>query len=77
MKKELAKMNEENVTGILLDLRNNGGGSLRDVVDMGGLFIEDGPIVQVKQKEGRPQILRDTDSKVHYDGKVGNFGKFV
>lgn len=70
MKKELAKMKDENVNGILLDLRNNGGGSLRDVVDMAGLFIEDGPIVQVKQKEGKPHILRDTDSSVHYDGKL-------
>ena len=70
MKKELAKMKDENVDGILLDLRNNGGGSLRDVVDMAGLFIEDGPIVQVKQKEGKPHILRDTDSSVHYDGKL-------
>ncbi len=70
MKKELEKMKDENVNGILLDLRNNGGGSLRDVVDMAGLFIEDGPIVQVKQKEGNPHILRDTDSEVHYDGKL-------
>ncbi|MGB1242670.1 MAG: S41 family peptidase, partial [Chitinophagales bacterium] len=70
MKKELAKMKGENVDGILLDLRNNGGGSLRDVVDMAGLFIEEGPIVQVKQKEGKPHILRDTDSEVHYDGKL-------
>ncbi len=70
MKKELAKMQEENVSGILLDLRNNGGGSLRDVVNMAGLFIEEGPIVQVKQKVGNPQILEDTDSQVYYDGKL-------
>ncbi|MEZ4887876.1 MAG: carboxy terminal-processing peptidase [Chitinophagales bacterium] len=70
MKKELAKMKTENVNGILLDLRNNGGGSLRDVVDMAGLFIKEGPIVQVKEKEGRAQVLRDTDPTVQYDGKL-------
>jgi len=48
VEKEIAKLKAENVNGIILDLRNNGGGSLRDVVDMSGLFIEQGPIVQVK-----------------------------
>jgi len=70
VKKELAKMKEENVAGILLDLRNNGGGSLRDVVGMAGLFIEDGPIVQVKQKQGKADVLKDVDPRVQYDGKL-------
>ena len=48
--KEIEKLNAKNVNGIILDLRNNGGGSLRDVVRMSGLFIEEGPIVQVKAR---------------------------
>ena len=68
--KEIAKLKEENVNGIVLDLRNNGGGSLRDVVRMSGLFIEEGPIVQVKAREGEPEILSDKDPRVQYDGPL-------
>ena len=67
---ELEKLKDENVDGIILDIRNNGGGSLRDVVDMGGLFIEEGPIVQVKPKRGKPYVLEDEDSSVQYDGPL-------
>lgn len=67
---ELAKLKAENVDGIILDIRNNGGGSLRDVVDMGGLFIEKGPIVQVKPKSGKPYVLEDEDKSVQYDGPL-------
>ncbi len=68
--KELDKLNDKNVNGIILDLRNNGGGSLRDVVKMSGMFIEEGPIVQVKETDRKPQILEDHDSDVQYDGKL-------
>ncbi len=64
---EIEKLKKDNVKGIILDLRNNGGGSLRDVVQMSGLFIKDGPIVQVKGRESEPDILRDYDSKVQFD----------
>ena len=67
---ELEKLKKENVDGIILDLRNNGGGSLQDVVDMGGLFIKDGPIVQVKGRYGKPYILKDRDPRIQYDGKL-------
>lgn len=67
---ELEKLKAANVDGIVLDLRNNGGGSLRDVVRMSGLFIEEGPIVQVKAREGRPEILEDTDAEVQYSGPL-------
>ncbi|MEO7561865.1 MAG: carboxy terminal-processing peptidase, partial [Ferruginibacter sp.] len=50
------------------DLRGNGGGSLYDVVQMAGLFIEDGPICQVKGRDEKPQILRDRDKNVQYTG---------
>jgi carboxyl-terminal processing protease len=68
--KEVAKLKEQKVDGIIIDLRNNGGGSLYDVVQMAGLFIEDGPIVQVKDREGKAQILRDKDKSVLYDGPL-------
>jgi carboxyl-terminal processing protease len=67
---ELEKLKAEKVQGIILDLRNNGGGSLRDVVRMSGFFIEDGPIVQVKSREGKPDVLTDTDPRVQYNGPL-------
>lgn len=68
--KEVIKLKEENVDGIVIDLRNNGGGSLYDVVQMAGLFIEEGPIVQVKDKDNRPQVLKDKDKSVLYSGPL-------
>ena len=62
------KLKEQKVDGIVLDLRFNGGGSLYDVVQMAGLFVEQGPIVQVKDRDGKPQILPDHDKNVLYDG---------
>ena len=66
----LGKMKQEGVNGIILDLRNNGGGSLSDVVKIAGLFIKDGPIVQVKSRFGAPQILKDKDKDIVYDGPL-------
>lgn len=68
--KELEKLKRASVNGIILDLRNNGGGSLRDVVQMSGLFIESGPIVQVKDRNRAPYSLNDRDSDVQYDGPL-------
>lgn len=68
--KEVTKLKEEKVDGIVIDLRNNGGGSLYDVVQMAGLFIEDGPIVQVKDRENKPSVLRDKDKSVLYSGPL-------
>ena len=67
---EIEKLKSENVDGIILDLRNNGGGSLRDVVKMSGLFIEEGPIVQVKSRDRNPEVLKDVDPRVQYDGPL-------
>ncbi|MEM1123094.1 MAG: carboxy terminal-processing peptidase [Bacteroidota bacterium] len=67
---ELEKLKAQNVNGIILDLRNNGGGSLRDVVDMSGFFIEQGPIVQVKSRQANPEVLKDRDPSVQYDGPL-------
>ena len=68
--KEIEKLKKENVEGIVLDLRNNGGGSLYDVVQMAGLFIEDGPICQVKGRGDKAKILPDTDKRVMYSGPL-------
>lgn len=67
---ELDKLKEQNVDGIILDLRNNGGGSLRDVVDMTGFFIPEGPVVQVAGRESSKEILKDKDRRVQYDGPL-------
>ena len=68
--KEIDKLKRENVKGIILDLRNNGGGSLRDVVQMSGLFIEQGPIVQVKSRNRKPEIMEDNDPRVQWGGPL-------
>ena len=67
---EVKKLMQANVKGIILDLRNNSGGSLNDVVQMTGLFIEDGPIVQVKGRDAAPYVLKDKDEKVVYTGPL-------
>lgn len=68
--KEVTKLKEEKVDGIIIDLRNNGGGSLYDVVQMAGLFIEEGPIVQVKDRDNKPSVLKDKDRNVLYTGPL-------
>ena len=67
---EVKKLKEEKVDGIVIDLRNNGGGSLYDVVQMAGLFIDEGPIVQVKDRENKPSVLKDKDRNVLYTGPL-------
>lgn len=70
VKAEVQKLMAEKVSGIIIDLRYNGGGSLSDAVDMTGLFIEDGPVVQVKSREGAASSLEDKDPNVLYDGPL-------
>ncbi len=67
---EIEKLKKEQVDGIILDLRNNGGGSLQDVIKIGGLFIKDGPIVQVKSRKGKAHIYKDKDKRIQYDGNL-------
>ncbi len=67
---ELLKLKSEEVDGVILDLRDNGGGSLQDVVDMAGLFFPSGPVVQVKARTGSPYVLKDEDPGVIYDGPL-------
>lgn len=70
IKKEIEKLKKENVEGIVLDLRDNGGGSLQEVVEMAGLFIPKGPMLQVKGKTGEPNIMENKYSKVVWDGPL-------
>ena len=70
VKKELAKLNAEGVKGVIMDLRFNGGGSLTDAVSMAGLFMESGPMVQVRDGQGRTTVLTDNDPRVQYSGPL-------
>jgi carboxyl-terminal processing protease len=65
-RKEIERLNKEGAEGLIVDLRNNGGGALEDARMISGLFIEKGPIVQVKANAGKPDILADTDPKVDF-----------
>jgi carboxyl-terminal processing protease len=68
--KELDKLKEESVEGVIVDLRGNGGGSLPESVLLSGLFIDKGPVVQVRYENGRISVDRDTDGVVHYGGPL-------
>jgi len=70
IKKEIERLKEEGMEGLVLDLRNNGGGSLQTVVDMAGLFIKDGPIVQVKSTGEPKEVLKDKDKSIVWDGPL-------
>ncbi len=70
VKKEIERLKAEGMQGLVLDLRNNGGGSLKTVVDMGGLFIEEGPIVQVRSTGEDKEVLKDTDRSIEWDGPL-------
>lgn len=70
VKLELLKLKQEGIQGVVLDLRNNGGGSLADAVEMSGLFIKDGPIVQVKTSVGESKVWEDEDASVVWGGPL-------
>ncbi len=67
VKKEIEKIDQDQAEALIIDLRNNGGGSLNDVVQMGGLFISKGPIVQVKYKTEKPYVMKDRDPQTHWE----------
>ncbi|MFD1614692.1 carboxy terminal-processing peptidase [Gelatiniphilus marinus] len=70
VKKEIELLKAEGIEGLVLDLRNNGGGSLPAVVDMAGLFIEEGPIVQVRSTTKPKEVLKDKDKSITWDGPL-------
>ncbi|SNR53714.1 carboxyl-terminal processing protease [Maribacter sedimenticola] len=68
--KEVERLKEEGMEGLILDLRDNGGGSLKTVVEMAGLFIKDGPIVQVRSKDKGKDVYDDKDERIQWDGPL-------
>lgn len=70
LKIEVNRLKSEGVSGLVIDLRNNGGGSLKTVVDMAGLFIKSGPVVQVKYSDKEKQILSDKDRSILWEGPL-------
>jgi carboxyl-terminal processing protease len=70
MVQEIERLKKENVEGLIIDLRNNGGGSLQTAVEISGLFINKGPIVQVKSRDKMADVLKDADSRVQWDGPL-------
>ncbi|MEZ4721413.1 MAG: carboxy terminal-processing peptidase [Flavobacteriales bacterium] len=70
VKKELLKLKDEGVQGVVLDLRGNGGGSLRDAIEMTGHFIDGGPVVQVKSRYSMPDVMNDRKNGLVYDGPL-------
>ena len=67
---EINRLKEEGIKGLVIDLRNNGGGSLKTVVDMAGMFIKSGPVVQVKYFDKEKQILSDRDRSILWTGPL-------
>ncbi|PQJ77426.1 carboxy terminal-processing peptidase [Polaribacter glomeratus] len=70
MEKEIERLKAENVAGLIVDLRNNGGGSLKTAIEISGLFIDQGPIVQVKYRGENPVVKNDIDPKTQWEGSV-------
>lgn len=70
MEKEIKLLKKEKIEGLVIDLRNNGGGSLSTAIDIAGLFVKKGPVVQVRSGNGRKQVLRHQNSQVEWDGPL-------
>jgi carboxyl-terminal processing protease len=70
VEKELVKLNDAKVEGIVIDLRGNGGGALTEAVLLTGLFIDMGPVVQIRDADGRVSAHRDNDGKTSYAGPL-------
>lgn len=70
VKKILDSLRAENVDGIIIDLREDGGGSLQEAIELTGLFIKDGPVVQVKNSDGSIDVADDPDPSIFYDGPL-------
>ena len=70
LKKELAKLKQDKVDGVIIDLRGNGGGSLPEAITLSGLFIERGPVVQIREAGNRISVSQDQDPSVFYDGPL-------
>lgn len=70
LKEEVQRLKEEGMEGLVLDLRDNGGGSLKTAIDIAGLFIEKGPVVQVASGDGQVEVLQDKNSNIEWEGPL-------
>ena len=70
MEKEIERLKKENVEGLLIDLRNNGGGSLDTAIKIAGLFVDKGPVVQVKYRNETPIVKQDVDNRIQWKGSL-------
>ncbi len=70
LRQELKKLHKKKISGLILDLRNNGGGSLSDAVSTTGLFFKTGPVVQIRSGSGQIQVMSDNDPSVEYTGPM-------
>ena len=70
LRTEIERLKEQGIQGLVIDLRNNGGGALKTVVDMAGMFIKNGPVVQVKYFDKEKQVLSDRDRSVLWTGPL-------
>ncbi|EPH09892.1 carboxy terminal-processing peptidase [Myroides odoratimimus] len=70
VEKEIKELKQQNIDGIIMDLRNNGGGSLETVIKMVGLFSKEGPVVQVKSSRGKQKVLDDKDTPIVWEGPL-------
>src|ERR1043165_3670702 len=68
VKKLIEELKKEKIDGLVMDLRNNGGGSLVEAIDLTGLFIKDGPVVQVRSSNNQVQVGEDDDKGIAYSG---------
>ena len=70
LRTEIIRLKEQDIKGLIIDLRNNGGGALKTVVEMAGMFIKNGPVVQVKYFDKEKQVLSDRDRSVLWSGPL-------
>ncbi|MBN8578412.1 MAG: carboxy terminal-processing peptidase [Cytophagales bacterium] len=70
VKRLIGELKAEGVEGIVMDLRNNGGGSLNEAIDLTGLFIKDGPVVQVRNSVNKIEVHPDDDKEIYYNGPL-------
>lgn len=70
MQNEISNLKKQNINGLVIDLRENGGGSLSTAIDIAGLFVKKGPVVQVRSSDGKNQVLRHQNSKIEWDGPL-------
>ena len=70
VRKLIAELQKENINGLIIDLRNNGGGSLPEAIDLTGLFIKNGPVVQIKNYDNRVEVAADYNSDIAFEGPL-------